>query len=136
MIISVSGKLKKSKMADEVEKKSEFNSLESLYFLLDCVVKCPKKQQCAIEEILRILRTTEIDVICLKTTLEFYKSSYRTAVSHLERRLAAAGVLSEVDITKQSISSFLHDILFKVVTTSSTECATYSANLWLERWVN
>ena len=118
--------------ADVLEKESGFDS-RSLYFLLDSVVKCPNHQQCAIGEILSILRTADFDVKCLKTSLEFYRSLYPTATSSLERKLFAGGVLSEDDITIPSIPPLLLEILFLVVTTSSTDCAEYCANIWLER---
>lgn len=120
-------------MAEDVlENESEFDST-SFYFLLDSVVKCPNRQQCVIEKLLSVLRKANFDVKCLKTSLEFYRSLYPTATASVERKLFAGGVLSEDDISKPSISSFLTEILFQVVTTASTDCAEYCANVWLER---
>ena len=119
-------------MAQDVENESEFDS-RSFYFLLDSVVKCSNHQQCAIDELLSFLRTAHFDVKCFKTSLEFYRSLYPTSTAYLERKLFAGGVLSEDDISKPSISSFLTEILFQVVTNSSIDCAEYCANVWLER---
>lgn len=118
-------------MADDLEKESD--ELKSIHFLLDSAIKCPNQQRLVIEEILRILKTTDFDVKYLKTTLEFYKCQYPSVVFHLERRLFAGGVFSEEDVANPSVSSFLSKILFEVVTTYSTECAEYCANGWLER---
>ena len=108
-------------------------SPKTIHVLLDTAVKCPQQHQSAIEELVRILKTTDFGVKCLNTTLAFHKSLCSVAVLSTERRLFASGVLSEEDITKPSVSSVLSKILFEVVTVSSTECAEYCANVWLER---
>lgn len=112
----------------------EFDSVQTLYFLLEKAVKFPNKQHCVIEEIILILRTTKFDTKGLTTTLEFYKCLYPTVVAPLERNLFACGVLSEEDITKSALPSFLAKVLFEVVTKSATDCAEYCANVWLERY--
>ena len=120
-------------MADvELTNDSEFDS-RSVYILLDMAVRCPRKHQYVINEVIRILGKAGSGVKGLKMTLEFYKSLNPTMVLPLERRLYACGVLSEEDMIKPNISSLLYKILFKVVTTSSTDCAEYCVNIWLQR---
>ncbi|XP_068703171.1 uncharacterized protein [Montipora foliosa] len=75
----------------------------------------------------------DFDMRPFKITLEFYKCSYPITILPLERRLFASEILTEEDITKPCISSFMSDILFQAVTASSSEGAEYCTNVWLER---
>lgn len=115
------------------ENHTELIEENTIHFLLESAVKFPNRQQCAFAEIIRILSAKEFDVKDLKTTLEFYRYLYPTAVMALERKISACGVLGEMNIMKPAISSFLAKILFEVVTNSAIECAEYCANVWVER---
>ena len=112
------------------------DSVQTLYFLLEKAVKSPNQQHCTVEEIIAILGTTKFDAKGLKTVLEFYKCLFPIAIVPLERNLSARGVLSEEDITKPALPSFLAQVLFEVVTKSATDCAEYCANVWVERYDN
>ena len=102
--------------------------------LLEKAVKFPSQQHSVIEKIISILRVTKLDAKGLKATLEFYKYLYPIAVVPFKRNLFARGVLSEEDITKSALPSFLAKVLFEVVTKSATDCAEYCANVWVERY--
>ena len=112
----------------------EVDSVQALYFLIEKAVKFPNQQHCAIEEIIAILRATKFDAKFVKTGLEFYRCLFPIAVVPLERNLFARGVLSEEDITKPALPSFLAQVLFEVVTKSATDCAEYCGNVWVERY--
>lgn len=108
-------------------------SKKSVTILLDAAVKFPRDQENVIEEILNIIRAGEVDLKHLKIMLKFYRSLHPITTLHLERRLFASGILTEEDLTKPCISSFLTGILFEIVTASSNDCAEYCSNVWLER---
>ena len=110
------------------------HSVETIYFLLEKAVKFPNQRHCTIEEIVTILGATKFDAKGIKTALEFYKCRFPIAIVPLERNLLARGVLSEEDVTKPALPSFLAQILFEVVTKSATDCAEYCANVWVDRY--
>lgn len=110
-------------------------SKKSVTILLDAAVKFLRDQENAIEEILNIIRAGEVDLKHLKIMLKFYISLHPPITTlHLERRLFASGILTEEDLTKPCISSFLTGILFEIVTASSNDCAEYCSDVWLERY--
>lgn len=116
------------------ESRSELEYKESMNSLIETAVNFPNRQQFAIAEIIRILSTTKCDTKDLKITLQFYKYSNTIAVTSLEWRLVACGILTDEDIAASAVSPFLAKILFQVVTNSAIACAEYCANVWLERY--
>ena len=108
------------------------HSVQTIYFLLEKAVKFPNQRHCTIEEIVTILGATKFDAKGIKTALEFYKCRFPIAIVPLERNLLARGVLSEEDVTKPALPSFLAQVLFEVVTKSATDCAEYCANVWVD----
>ena len=116
------------------ESRSELEYKESMNSLIETAVNFPNRQQFAIAEIIRILSTTKCDTKDLKITLQFYKYSNTIAVTSLEWRLVACGILTDEDIAASAVSPFLAKILFQVVTNSAIACAEYCTNVWLERY--
>lgn len=118
---------------DSIEFHESRRNKTSVNILLEAAVKCPRDQENAIDEIVNIVRAEEVDLKHLKITLKFYRSLHPITILPVERRFFASGILTEEDITKPCISSFLTGILFEIVTASSSDCAEYCTNVWLER---